>query len=169
MRTVLKWIGAIALAIVVGLSLVSLLARSSDGPIGAFAGGPLVEGERLEEGLSNWSSYEGVSEIDMQLLEPPRSRRLWLLVDEGNLYLPSGWVRSMPFWKHWPHQAQADGRALLRIEGRIYPVELVKVENDDLRWNLARKLSAKYDLPVPDSSPDPEELWIFRADARGRP
>jgi len=168
MRTTLKWFGAVALAVVVGLSLTSLLARSSDGPIGAFAGGPLVAGERLEGGLSNWSAYEGVSELDMQLLEPPRSRRVWLLVDEGNLYIPSGWVRSMPFWKHWPHQAQADGRALLRIEGRIYPVELVKVENDDLRWNLARKLSAKYNLPVPDSAPDPEELWIFRADARGR-
>ena len=125
-------------------------------------------GERLEEGLSNWSAYEGVSVLDMQLLEPPRSRRVWLLVDEGNLYIPSGWVRSMPFWKHWPRQAQADGRALLRIQGRIYPVELVKVENDDLRWDLARKLSAKYNLPVPNTPPDPEELWIFRAEARGR-
>lgn len=166
MHTAFLWLGIAGAAMFTMLAATSLLARFSDGPIGIFSGGSLVEGERFEESPADWVVYEDFSQLDLQLVEPPRSRRVWFLVDEGNLYIPSGYVRSMPLWKHWPREAAEDGRALLRIQGRIYPVQLVKVGDDNLRWKLARQLSEKYSLPVPDSSPDPEELWIFRADRR---
>lgn len=166
MTSILRWIGIVIAVIIAALVLTALFARVSDGPIGIFAGGPLTSGEYIDEEFSDWSAYEGVPEIDMQLLEPPRSRRVWTIVDEGNLYIPAGWVRSMPLWKQWPHEAVADGRAIVRIQGRIYPVELVKIEDSDLRWKLFRKLAEKYELQVPDAPPDPEDTWIFRAEPR---
>lgn len=164
---ILRWFGLLLAAVVLILVLTAIVARVSDGPIGAFAGGPLVSGEHMTRGLSDWSTFRGVDAMDMQLVEPPRSRRVWLIVDDdGNLYIPSGFVSSLPFWKHWPPEAVKDGRAVIRIEGQIYPVTLVKIDNPPLALKLANRLTAKYDLPASDGPPDPEELWIFRVDAR---
>lgn len=164
---ILRWLGLLLVAVAVVLALTAIAARFSDGPIGAFAGGPLVAGERMPHGLSDWSLFQGVDAMDMQLVEPPRSRRVWLIVDEdGSLYIPSGFVKSLPFWKHWPPEAVNDGRAVIRIEGQIYPVTLVKIDNPDLALKLSKELTAKYDLPASDGPPNLEELWIFRVDPR---
>lgn len=162
-----RWTGLFLLVVVAGLALTALAARMSDGPIGAFAGGPLESGERMAAGLSDWTEFRGVDAIDLQLLEPPRSRRVWIIVDDdGSLYIPSGFVRSLPIWKHWPHEAVTDGRSVVRIEERLYPVQLVRVEDMPLLSKLGRRLVAKYALPAPEGPPDPEDFWIFRVDPR---
>jgi len=162
-----RWTGLLILVIVAGLALTALAARMSDGPIGAFAGGPLESGERMSEGLSDWTEFRGVDAIDLQLLEPPRSRRVWIFVDDdGSLYIPSGFVQSLPIWKHWPHEAAADGRSVIRIEGRLYPVQLVRIEDVQLLSKLGRRLTAKYELPAQEGPPDPEDFWVFRVDPR---
>jgi len=138
MRRLLRGFGVLVLAIVVVLGVTALVARVSDGPIGAFVGGPLANG-----------------------------RKVWILIDDdGRLYIPSGFVKSLPFWKHWPHEAAADGRAVVRIEGALYPVQLVRVDDPRLLESLGRQLSAKYDLPTASGPPDPEEFWLFRVDSR---
>ena len=167
MRRLLRGFGVLVLAIVVVLGVTALVARVSDGPIGAFVGGPLANGTRHAEGLADWSVYRGVDAIDMQLVDPARSRKVWILIDDdGRLYIPSGFVKSLPFWKHWPHEAAADGRAVVRIEGALYPVQLVRVNDPRLLESLGRQLSAKYDLPTASGPPDPEEFWLFRVDSR---
>ncbi|HJO24568.1 MAG: hypothetical protein QF890_10070 [Myxococcota bacterium] len=165
-----RWIGILILAAVAIFVLTALAARMSDGPIGLFAGGPLDSGERMDEGLSDWSAFRGVNAIDLQLLEPPRSRRVWIIVDDdGSLYIPSGFVRSLPMWKHWPHEALADGRAIIRIEGLLYPVQLVRTEDMGLLSKLGRDLTKKYELPEPEGQPDPDDFWVFRVDPRTAP
>ena len=56
-----RWIGILILAAVAIFVLTALAARMSDGPIGLFAGGPLDSGERMDEGLSDWSAFRGVN------------------------------------------------------------------------------------------------------------
>ena len=162
-----RWIGLVILVVVAALALTALAARMSDGPIGAFAGGPLESGERMAEGLSDWTEFRGVDAIDLQLLEPPRSRRVWILVDDdGSLYIPSGFVQSLPIWKHWPHEAVADGRSVIRVEERLYPVQLVRIEDLQLLSKLGRRLTVKYELPAQEGPPDPGDFWVFRVDPR---
>ena len=68
-----------------------------------------------------------------------------------------------PLWKQWPHQARADGRGLLRVGGKRYPVRLVRVDDPGERDRVVRALIEKYDL---GADPGPEDLWIFRVEPR---
>ena len=162
-----RWTGFLILAVVAALAVTAFAARMSDGPIGIFAGGPLESGELRAEGLSDWSEFRGTDALDLQLLEPPRSRRVWLYVDDdGSLYIPCGFVRTLSVWKHWPHEALADGRAVIRVEGQRFPVELVRIDDLALLTKLGGHLTEKYDLPQQEGPPDPEDFWIFRAEPR---
>jgi len=51
---------------------------------------------------------------------------VWGLFRERSLYIPCGFV-DVSLWKQWPDEAVANGRALVRIEGRRYPVNLASI------------------------------------------
>jgi len=63
----------------------------------------------------------------------------------------------------------ADGRAIIRIEGLLYPVQLVRTEDMGLLSKLGRDLTKKYELPEPEGQPDPDDFWVFRVDPRTAP
>ena len=92
--------------------------------------------------------------------------KVWIIVDQGDLYIPSGFLKTIPLWKQWPYEAIDDGRALIRIDEKVFPVQLVKIDDPALRLKLFKQLSEKYDLPAPSANPDPDDTWIFRADSR---
>ena len=79
---VLKWmgigVGVIALVPVV----VALVARTSDGPIAIFPGGPLEAGELHDGPEPDWTFARDYAEMEFQLVEPPVSRTIWLEVVE---------------------------------------------------------------------------------------
>jgi hypothetical protein len=116
------------------------------------------------EAPEDWSFATDVEEVELQLLEPPRSRITWIVVHEGRPYIPCGFL-DVPFWKQWPHEAVRDGRALLRLDGRLYPLMAERVTDTALHAELSRLAAAKYrfggDLP-----PDPEQVWYFRLSPR---
>ena len=61
--------------------------RFADGPNRVFSGGPLVSGE-LHTGLEpDWSYVNDIGTIELQLLDPPRSRRIWTTEHDGKLYV----------------------------------------------------------------------------------
>ncbi len=139
--------------------------RFSDGPVGFFSGGPLVRGERITTAVPDWSFATDVQNIEFQLLEPPRSRTVWIVVEDGKAYIPCG-IPNFRLWKQWPHEALEDGRALLRIDGKLYPRQLVKVEDMSLIASLGEKVGHKYGLSPGDGEPDPDAVWFFRLDPR---
>jgi hypothetical protein len=160
----MKFVRAIALglgAMVLAVALVALLARLSDGPLGPFPGGPLVEGPLTEGPVDTWAFVAGVPEIELQLLEPARSRTTWILFHEGNAYIPCGFL-DVPLWKRWPHEAQADGRAIVRIDGKRYRVALARIDDSALEGALTEKLKEKY----PSAGDYSGEVWFFRLDPR---
>jgi hypothetical protein len=163
MRKVLR----VLLGIVAALGLVvgglAVAARFSDGPVGILPGGPLTSGELVPGPVADWSFATDVPEIELQLLHPPRSRTVWILVHERHAYIACGFL-SVPLWKQWPHEALRDGRGIVRIQGRRYEVVLTRVEDPALIGELGGIAARKYGLSEVSTSPD--DVWFFRLDPR---
>src|SRR5260370_7536999 len=81
---------AIAAAVLAVLLVATVLVaqRVSDGPIGPLGGGPLRTGTLVTEPNVDWSFLGGGREIELQLLEPPRSRITRSLGHQRPLFLP---------------------------------------------------------------------------------
>ena len=68
--------------------------------------------------------------------------------------------------------AVEDGRALLRIDGKIYKADFVKVEDPELNTILRTKLedlAREYIAPAelgPPPTEQPNDVWFFRMDPR---
>lgn len=161
---VLRWIGIGLAAAIVALVAVAVVARICDGPIGPFPGGPLLAGALVEEPVSDWSFAADVPTVEMQLLVPPRSRTTWIVVYEGKAYIPCG-APNFRLWKQWPHEALRDGRALVRIGGRRYPVTLVRVTDEATFAAVDRRVAAKYGVGGAGAASQ-QDLWVFRLNSR---
>ena len=159
MKRVARWIGGALILLIVALGGVVVAARFSDGPLGPIAGGPLSEGERVASHGVDWSFVERVPEIELQLVDPPRSRTVWVVAHEGSLYVPCGFL-DLPFWKQWPHQALRDGRAIARIQGRRYAFDAVRVEDDAVFREVLSRVAEKYQLPR-DQELAEDSTWVF--------
>ncbi|MCX5740839.1 MAG: hypothetical protein NTZ61_20530 [Proteobacteria bacterium] len=156
--TVLRWI----IRVVVGLALLIVVAffgaRFLDGPLGPIPGGALVSGERVSEPVADWSFAKDVPEIALQLASQSQSRTTWILVSDGKAYIPAS--TEYPPGKTWHRLALEDGRATLRIDGKLYPVTLAKVE-DPLSVATVRDVaSRKY------PSRPPGDAWLFQVTSR---
>ena len=85
-------------------------------------------------------------------------------------------------WKHWPIEAEKDGRALLRVDGKIYARTLVRVKASPALPTIVSELGRKYMGLVPAASTDAaalakqlegglaqirdDSLWIFELTPR---
>jgi hypothetical protein len=159
MLRLLRWIG-VALGVVVAAILLTLLAaRFHDGPVGPFTGGTFRTGEAAEV-PSDWSFAADVRTLELEL--PPdvgRSITTWLVVADGRLYVPCGFAAS----KRWPHAVVRDGRVRVRLEGKIYSLSAVRVEDPATLARVTPILAAKYDLP---SGGFGEGGWMFALSGR---
>ena len=81
----------------------------------------------------DWSLVDQVPTIELQLIEPPQSRRIWAAQYEGKLYVWSGYMGTFVgrLWKQWPLQAERDGRAVVRINGIRYERYLTRITSGD--------------------------------------
>jgi hypothetical protein len=158
-----RWVGRILLAIVAAGVVVAGVARCHDGPLGPVPGGPLEAGELVRDAVVDWRFAADVPEIELQLLDPPRSRTTWVLVREDQLYVPCAWPES--FLKEWPKQALRDGRAVLRIAGRRFERQAVRVTDPEVHAELSALGARKYGFEA-SAEPDLDGLWFFRMDPR---
>jgi hypothetical protein len=150
--------------IVVGLAVLAAAgyfgARLHDGPLGPIPGGPLRAGELVTEPVADWSFAQDVPEIDLQLASQSQSRTVWVLVHDGQAYVPCS--LGFPPGKTWYRYAAQDGRATLRISGRRYPVTLTRVDDESLVRALRAEVERKYtNLPPTDAG-----VWVFRVSSR---
>jgi hypothetical protein len=159
---VIRWLGGIVLAIVVVIAALLVGARFADGPLGPIAGGPLRAGE-LAPSPESWQFAEAIPEIELQLVEPARSRTVWILVKDGKAYVPCGFL-DVPLWKQWPYEAQEDGRAIVRVGGRRYPVQVVRVTEPELTTALGSIVVDKY--LGGERTEGLGATWFFRLDPR---
>ena len=72
-------------------------------------------------------------------------------------------------WKQWPLQAERDGRAILRIDGKLYDRQLVRVMGGPEVAPVMSEISRKYlaGAAFPSDAFDSGYLWIFELLPRG--
>jgi hypothetical protein len=180
-------IGLVALIAIVIVTVV-VAKRFSDGPMGPISGGPLRQGELVSEPNVDWSQVlEPGKTIELELVSTGESRTTGAFVRDGQLYVPCdlgylahrlpsagmrGTLAVISLVKHWNEDAVKDGRVVLRIAGRRYERQAVRVTDPELLTSMRENMEKEADrifaaqgglLKVPG---DPEKLWIFRMDPR---
>ena len=166
---ILKWIGGVILFALAGLLVLLVFARFMDGPLGLIPGGPLVAGEWVEGPVQDWTFVRDIPLMEIQLVDPPRSRTTWLEVYDKKLYLVSGYMNSTigKLWKDWPAQAVADGRAVVRIAGKRYPCKLVRIMGDrPTLEGIAAEINRKYGAPLTADMAATGDAWFFAVEPR---
>jgi len=152
-------------ALILGIGALLVGARFADGPLAIVAGGAFRSGELVSGPEPDWSFVREVGEVEFQLLDPPRSRTTWILDHEGRAYIPSGYMTSWwgKIWKKWPHEAEQDGRTLLRIGDDLYERQLVRIQEGPQLAPLLSQLSEKYagGAEIPIEAVSSGYLWLF--------
>ena len=142
--------------------------RFADGANRLFSGGPLVAGELHSGPEPDWSFVKDIPTIELQLLDPPRSRRIWTAEQDGKLYVWSGYMGTTVgrWWKRWPIQAERDGRAVVRIDGKRYARQLVRIESGAILDGISDAIRDKYPSQVTRAAVEAGDSWVFEAAPR---
>lgn len=157
---VVKIIGGAVAALVALVALLFVAARFHDGPLAVIPGGPLVAGELVADPVVDWRFAEDVQEIELQLADEDTSRTVWILVSDGRAFVPCS--LSFPPGKRWYRAAEQDGRAVVRVNGKRYPVTLDRISDPALEQRLAEVTRAKYErVPPTDGG-----VWFFSITSR---
>lgn len=176
-------LGGLAVVALVGVLIAQ---RVSDGPMEFLQGGPFKTGELVEEPVTDWSFGVG-KPMAFELVGFGTSRTAGYIMHDGMAYMTCDlgfmwnrleggyqrWLLNLIYlFKTWHLDAVQDGRALLRIDGKLYKTQLVKVEDPELSEVLQRKLEtlareyfAPRELGPPPSEPH-NDIWFFRMDPR---
>ncbi len=145
---ILRFVGSGLAAVVILGIVVYFGARCGDGPLAMIPGGPIASGEWVEAPVTDWSFVTDVQEIEFQLEQDSISRTVWILFADGRAFIPAS--LSFPPGKDWYHRAQDDGRSVIRIGGKRYPVTLRRVDDDATKKAVIDAVAAKY-APPPGS------------------
>ena len=162
---VLIVVGCLLSIPVTAVTTAAVKQRFADGPNRLFSGGPLVAGELHAGPEPDWSFVGDIPTIELQLLDPPRSRRIWTTEHDGRLYVWSGYMGTAVgrLWKRWPVQAERDGRAVLRIDGKRYERRLVRIESGEILDGISAAIRDKYPSQVTRASVEAGGSWVFEA------
>jgi hypothetical protein len=161
MVRVLKWFGLVILGITVLVLCVAFAARFGDGPLGPLPGGPM-SGERVTEPVADWGFALGRDIVELEVNpQTPRSITTWIVGHQGQPYIPSAFGAR----KTWTAQLVADGRAVLRVDGKLYERQAVRVTDEALLEQLRAVLIEKYELD-PEGNFSGPETWFFRLEPR---
>jgi hypothetical protein len=152
-------LGVVVLAIVAGG--MAIAARFSDGPLAVFPGGAFRSGEWVAAPVADWTFATDIETLEMQLEGGDTSRTVWILVSEGVAYIPCS--LGFPPGKNWHLKAIEDGRAILRHEGRRYPVSLDRTEDEAVIAALSGAVETKY-----GAAPPGDDAWFFALSSRTR-
>ncbi len=153
---------------VTAVSTAAVKQRLSDGSNFVFSGGPLVEGELYSGPEPDWSFVDDVPLIELQLINPPTTRTIWTAENEGKLYVWSGYMGTTVgrMWKQWPLQAEADGRAIVRINGVRYERNLRRIQSGPDLEGIAAAITNKSPSQTTPASIESGSVWLFEAEPR---
>jgi len=170
--TIIKQLFVIVLCLVLipvtAVATAAMKQRFADGPKAVFSGGPLEAGPFHTGPEPDWSFVSDIPTIELQLVDPPRSRRIWTTEHEGKLYVWSGYMGTAVgrLWKRWPVQAARDGRAVIRINGTRYNRELVRITSGDILDGISAAITNKYPSQTTRAAVEAGDVWVFEAAPR---
>lgn len=154
---------------ITAVSTAAVKQRLADGSNFVFSGGPLIDGQLYSGPEPNWSFVNDIPTIELQLIDPPATRTIWTVEHLGKLYVWSGYMGTTigRMWKQWPLQAEADGRALLRIDGIRYERQLRRIKSGPELDGIASAITGKYPSRTTRSAVENGDVWLFEAEPRG--
>ncbi len=173
MKKILRVLGSVALVGVLVVVGVLAAARFHDGPFdgvleivsaGAFRSGELQPGPEEPD----WTFLRDYSTVEFQLLDPARSRTTWVMEHDGRIFIVSGYMNTFAgrIWKQWPKEAERDGRAILRVDGRLYERQMVRIQGGDIVAPVLAEVGRKYmggaDVPVETVTSGSMQLFELR-------
>ena len=140
-----KFIGWAVATVVILIVLALIGARFTDGPTEILAGGPFTSGSLVTE-EPDWTFLTDRDTVEVQLMEPARSRTTWLAVVDGRVFIPSAYMDSTwgRIWKQWPIHAEKNGDAILRVDDQLYHRTMVRVKNEPALATVFSELGRKY-------------------------
>lgn len=161
--------GAAALLVVL---VAGFMIYSSVCPCDRVPGGFLL-GDRVEEPVSDWTFANDVPLCQLQIyagIRPHSINLNCMSTPQGQLYLSCSVCQQ----KYWAGHVGANEKAVMRLQGRTYPVVLNRVQ-DETEMNRAwdarvEKLQVHgggpYN-PIPDPDAQrPGHWWTFRVESR---
>jgi len=163
--------------------------RMSDGPTGPLPGGAFRTGTLVSDTNVDWTGVLKGNLIELQLVNPAGSRTTGAFVYKGQLYVPCDlgffwrrlpsargrWMASVLwFFKRWHLDAENDGRVVLRVDGKLYEREAVRITDTQLLGQLRLTMEdlatpvmeKRYGAPLLPVKVNPEDIWFFRLDPR---
>lgn len=165
MKMILKVLLGLVIVIAVGVTGLMVVARMSDGPLAIVAGGPFTSGQVYEGAEPSWEELIDAATVEFQSLDPTRSRTTWIVVHDGRLFIPCGYMTTTwgRIWKQWPVEAERDGRVILRANGKLYNRNLVRIKSGPEIQPILAELGRKYGdgSPFPPEAVSSDYLWIF--------
>ena len=172
----LKWLGIVVGILALSIAVFLFGMRFHDGPIEIITGGPFKTGE-LATAPDDWSFLTDRMEIEFQIMEPASSRIVWLVVLEKRLYVISGYMNTGygKIWKQWPHHLVADDRVILRIDGKLYEQNMVRLMEHSQLLDIMTINSKKYSgnenptftAEQLDDSLSAGDFWLYEVVDRG--
>lgn len=180
----LKYLGyGLLVTIPILIAAVMVVQRVSDGPIEPLQGGPFTTGEIVETPVQDWSFGE-LKNTQFELEGFGTSRRAGYIMLDGVAYMTCDlgfmWNRLegpgrillnlIYVFKRWHLDAMEDGRARIRLDGKIYLAQFTKVDDPELQDRLKLRVEALFDQMFGEIGPapieEPSDMWFFRIDAR---
>ena len=160
---ILTWFLILIGAIAVSIALFFVSMRFHDGPMEIIAGGPFQSGELVQGPEPDWSFIKDRATVEFQILDPPTSRVIWLAVHENKLYVTSSYMKTGfgKMWKKWPRHVERDNRALLRVDGKIYERQLIRLTADDWQDGIKSEYIRKYNQRYDKESIASGAIWFY--------
>jgi hypothetical protein len=162
-RKLLIALGVVLLVPIVAIGTLLVASGYSEKPSQVFGGGKLVNGELVTGPEPDWGFARDLPTIELQLLDPPRSRVIWVVEYQGKPYVISGYMSSRigRLWKRWPAQAERDGRAVVRMAGKRYERTLKRIKTGAEVEGIAAELRRKYRYGVTPADIEAGSTWLF--------
>ncbi len=149
------------------LVTIVIVARNSDGPMEIIAGGPFKTGE-LATNISDWQFMDEFMTVEMQTMNPPRSRVMWLVVHDNRLFVLSSYMKTRlgRAWKRWPRKLDENNDAIIRVDGKLYELALVRIDDEPTSTGVLARFSEKYNTPYTFDDVMDGSTWLFELTPR---
>lgn len=154
---VLKIIGYVIAAFVGLVILTVIISRFSDGPTSMLPGGQFESGQLMPT-PTNWQFVHAAQVVELE--SGGRSRLTWVVAVDQQAYIPAS-VEFPPF-KTWHKEALKAPAAMIRLDGKRYPVTLERIpEGNETYRKVVAAILKKYAQGVPGGK-ESQPPWIFR-------
>ena len=98
--------------------------------------------------MGPWKSRSGGSTI-----------RSHVFALQKNTLVTTAWGK---IWKQWPLDVEKDGRAILRVDGKLYDRQVVRIMERPEVKPVLELLSKKYNLASSPNAVVTGNVWLFR-------